>query len=77
MLALSAVIDLPEQYEYAVWCAFVEVYNENIHDLLAGDLKPKNLTLKQDHKHSDNKFVSGATNIRLWSEQVSGRKNSE
>lgn len=67
----SAAIELPDQYEYAVWCSFVEVYNENIHDLLSLDSKPKNLALKQDHKHSDNKFVAGATTVRLWSEQVS------
>lgn len=67
----SPVIDLPETYEYAVWCTFVEVYNENVHDLLSLDTKQKNLTLKQDHKHSDNKFVAGATMVRLWSEQVS------
>lgn len=67
----SAAIELPDQYEYAVWCSFVEVYNENIHDLLSLEVKPKNLALKQDHKHSDNKFVAGATSVRLWSEQVS------
>lgn len=66
----SAAIDLPEDYEYAVWCSFVEVYNENVHDLLSTDSKPKNLSLKQDHKHSDNKFVAGAATVRLWSETV-------
>lgn len=62
--------ELPDDYEYAVWCSFVEVYNENVHDLFSIDSKPKNLSLKQDHKHSDNKFVAGATTVRLWSETV-------
>jgi hypothetical protein len=71
ILTRITVIDLPEQYEYAVWGSFVEVYNENIHDLLSNETKPKNLSLKQDHKNSDNKFIAGAMTVRLWSEQVS------
>jgi hypothetical protein len=73
---VCSVVPPPDNYEYAVWCSFVEVYNENVHDLLSSETKSKNLSLKQDHKHSDNKFVAGATTVRVWSEAVSNLDTS-
>ncbi|KAI8977948.1 kinesin motor domain-containing protein [Pilobolus umbonatus] len=81
------VLDVDPNYEYGIWVSYIEVYNEQIYDLLdpattTSHTKRRQLQLKYEHK-SGHKYVSNANRIRVKSVQEAysvlrfGQKNKQ
>ncbi|KAF0480374.1 kinesin-domain-containing protein [Gigaspora margarita] len=67
----NIVVDVDEQFRYAVWVSYVEIYNEKIYDLLEDpgsakqpESKRKALIVKND-KRTGNKYLSDIKEVRI------------
>lgn len=61
------IIDIDTHYEYGIWVSFIEVYNEQVFDLLDTNktcIKRNQLHLKYEQR-SGNKYVADMNLIRV------------
>ncbi|KAI9485316.1 MAG: P-loop containing nucleoside triphosphate hydrolase protein [Benjaminiella poitrasii] len=58
-------LDIDRQFEYGIWVSFIEIYNEQIYDLL-DVASAKRLQLKTEHR-TGNKYVSDAKLVKVKS----------
>jgi hypothetical protein len=63
----NSTIDIDTHYEYGIWVSFIEVYNEQIYDLLDTNkscTKRNQLHLKYEQR-SGNKYVAEMNLVRV------------
>ncbi|KAG2237930.1 hypothetical protein INT48_002491, partial [Thamnidium elegans] len=64
----TPIIDIDPNFEYGIWVSFIEVYNEQVYDLLDTMTKPGNkrrqLQLKYEQK-SGNKYVADTNTVKV------------
>ncbi|GAA5799584.1 hypothetical protein HPULCUR_005000 [Helicostylum pulchrum] len=64
----TPTIDIDPNFEYGIWVSFIEVYNEQVYDLLDTMTKPgnkrKQLQLKYEQK-SGNKYVADTNTVKV------------
>ncbi|KAI7900885.1 kinesin motor domain-containing protein [Cokeromyces recurvatus] len=60
------MIEIDSNFEYGIWVSFIEVYNEQVYDLLDVKRRQRTLQLKYDQR-SGNKYVADVSLVKVKS----------
>jgi len=67
----GVVSEQREKYQFKIWCSYLEIYKENVYDLLHDEAKPGDqgqpLEIREDKRSGV--FVPDATDVRVQTEE--------